>query len=84
MPEVSEFEPRQALDGGEDGLDCYRRITSQCGEYLKPGGHIFLEIGCDQGNAVSEMLREAGYEEISVVKDLSGNDRVVKGLKRGD
>jgi release factor glutamine methyltransferase len=82
MPEVSEFEPRQALDGGEDGLDCYRRITSQCGEYLKPGGHIFLEIGCDQGNAVSAMLREAGYEEISVVKDLSGNDRVVKGLKK--
>jgi release factor glutamine methyltransferase len=82
MPEVSEFEPTLALDGGEDGLDCYRRLISQCGAYLKPGGHLLLEIGYDQGKAVSSMLSEAGYEGVSVVKDLAGNDRVVKGTIR--
>jgi release factor glutamine methyltransferase len=82
MPEVSEFEPTLALDGGEDGLDCYRRLISQCGAYLKPGGHLLLEIGYDQGKAVSSMLSEAGYESVSVVKDLAGNDRVVKGTIR--
>jgi release factor glutamine methyltransferase len=82
MPEVSEFEPTLALDGGEDGLDCYRRLISQCGAYLKPGGHLLLEIGCDQGQTVSSMLSEAGYGDVSVVKDLAGNDRVVKGTIR--
>jgi release factor glutamine methyltransferase len=79
MPEVAQFEPHQALDGGEDGLDFYRRILARCGDYLNPGGHLLLEIGYDQGEAVSAMLRGAGYTDVCVVRDLAGNDRVVKG-----
>jgi release factor glutamine methyltransferase len=79
MPEVAQFEPHLALDGGEDGLDCYRRIVAQCGDYLNPGGHLLLEIGYDQGEAVTAMLRENGYADVCVVKDLTGHDRVVKG-----
>jgi release factor glutamine methyltransferase len=79
MPEVSQFEPHLALDGREDGLHFYRRIIAECGYYLNSGGYILLEIGYDQGEAVSAMLREGGFSEVCVVKDLAGNDRVVKG-----
>jgi release factor glutamine methyltransferase len=79
MPEVAEFEPHLALDGGEDGLDCYRRIVAQSVDYLNPGGYLLLEIGCSQGEAVSALLREAGYVDVCVIKDLARNDRVVKG-----
>jgi release factor glutamine methyltransferase len=79
MPEVADFEPVIALDGKEDGLYFYRKILSQCQAYLKPGGYLLFEIGYDQGTAVSAMLQEAGFQEVSVVKDLAGNDRVVKG-----
>jgi release factor glutamine methyltransferase len=79
MPEVAEFEPHLALDGKEDGLYFYRRIIAQCGNYLNPGGYVLFEIGYDQGEAVSAMLREAGYAGVCVSKDLAGHDRVVKG-----
>ncbi len=79
MPEVSGFEPLEALDGKEDGLYFYRKITASLNACLKPEGRVFFEIGCDQGEAVSEMLREAGFEEVRVVKDLAHNDRVVTG-----
>lgn len=81
MPEVAEFEPVQALDGKEDGLHFYRRMIAEAKEYLVPGGMILFEIGCDQGQAVSDMMRFAGYEQVQVVKDLAGNDRVVMGSK---
>lgn len=79
MPEVHLFEPEEALDGKEDGLYFYRRIIAECGDYLKPGGMIFFEIGYDQGEAVSEMLRSAGFLMVQVTKDLSRLDRVVSG-----
>ena len=79
MPEVSQFEPMQALDGREDGLYFYRKIVKECRNYLKPNGMILFEIGHDQGKAVSEMLTYAGFKEVSVVKDLAKNDRVVIG-----
>lgn len=80
MPEVGEFEPLEALDGKEDGLYFYREIISSCKDYLKPEGRIFFEIGFDQGEAVSKMLRENGFKEVRVIKDLACNDRVVTGM----
>lgn len=81
MEEVRLHDPRKALDGMEDGLYFYRKITEEAGEYLKPGGWLLYEIGCTQGEAVSEMLRNAGFEKVQVVKDLPGLDRVVMGQK---
>ena len=81
MEEVRLHDPRKALDGMEDGLYFYRKITAQAGNYLKPGGWLLYEIGCTQGEAVSEMLRNAGFEKVQVVKDLPGLDRVVMGQK---
>lgn len=79
MPEVWDFEPENALDGGADGLDFYRKITGQVKDYLNPGGYVYMEIGYDQGEAVSELMRNAGFTEVEVIKDLARNDRVVKG-----
>lgn len=79
MPEVREHEPVLALDGGEDGLAFYRRIVEGCRAHLCGGGMLFLEIGYDQGEAVSGLLAEAGFLEVAVVKDYAGLDRVVCG-----
>lgn len=79
-PEVREHEPMMALDGTGDGLKFYRRIAKEAGAWLKPGGAVYLEIGYDQGKAVSELLSEAGFAKIRVVKDLPGKDRVVCGI----
>ena len=79
MPEVRDFEPQNALDGGADGLDFYRKIAGQVKDYLNPGGYVYMEIGYDQGEAVSELMRNAGFTEVEVIKDLARNDRVVKG-----
>lgn len=84
MPEVRDFEPVEALDGREDGLHFYRRIVAQAGDYLKPEGWLCMEIGHDQGEAVSRLMREAGFSRVEVVKDLTGNDRVVKGKGKKD
>lgn len=78
-PEVRDHEPRLALDGDEDGLTFYRRIIGGAGDYLFSSGYLILEIGYDQAEAVTGLLKENGkYHEIEVVKDFSGNDRVVK------
>lgn len=82
MPEVREHEPLRALDGREDGLYFYHKITGECRKYLKPGGMLFYEIGCDQGVAVSEILSQEGFGEIQVIKDYAGLDRVVSGVLR--
>lgn len=79
MPEVREFEPRLALDGTEDGLYFYRKISEAALEYLNEGGEIFYEIGYNQGEAVMNILREAGFEDTKVYKDLAGLDRIVYG-----
>ena len=79
MPEVARFEPMEALDGKEDGLDFYRRIVKDSKTHLNYNGILLFEIGYDQGTAVSDMLKYAGYCEIKVIKDLAGNDRVVMG-----
>ena len=79
MPEVRDHEPRMALDGTADGLEFYRRIIAEAGQYLVSSGMLFFEIGYDQGQAVSELMREHGYREVQVVQDYAGLDRVVYG-----
>ena len=80
-PSVRDYEPHLALWGGDDGLDFYRRITEDGYEILNDGGYIFYEIGYDEAEEVSEILKEKGFCEIRVVKDLSGLDRVVMARK---
>ena len=80
-PEVSRFDPLIALDGGEDGLVFYRRIIKRAPCFMKESGHIFLEIGYDQGKTVSEIMKAEGFKDVAVIKDYGGNDRVVRGVK---
>lgn len=80
MEEVKDYEPHLALDGGADGLDFYREITTEAKKYLCRGGMLFFEIGYNQAQAVSSLLKEAGYVEVEVKKDLAGLDRVVCGV----
>lgn len=82
MPEVRDFEPRLALDGTEDGLEFYRRITEDSTGYINEGGWLLYEIGCDQGNDVKNIMENNGYTGVKVVKDLAGLDRVVMGTNR--
>jgi release factor glutamine methyltransferase len=79
MPEVREYEPMMALDGMEDGLYFYRKIISSAKEHLSRGGQLFFEIGYDQGQEVSDLMRKEGYTGVEVLKDLAGLDRVVYG-----
>ncbi len=78
-PEISRYEPSLALDGGPDGLSAYRHLIPRAREFLKLNGAIALEIGDDQGRAVSELLETAGFSGTSIVKDLSGRDRIAIG-----
>lgn len=77
MPEVKNHEPKLALTAGEDGLDIYRRIAKDAPEYLKAGGTLLLEIGCSQAKKVKELLEQNGFENVQIIKDLAGLDRVV-------
>lgn len=83
MDEVRNYEPVCALDGHEDGLYFYRRIAKESPSYLKAGGRLYLEIGYDQGAGVSQLLKEQGFCDVEVKKDLAGLDRVVKGTYPG-
>ncbi|MCD7885226.1 MAG: peptide chain release factor N(5)-glutamine methyltransferase [Lachnospiraceae bacterium] len=77
--EVRSHEPRLALDGGEDGLDFYRRILRESPAHLRDGGWLLLEIGYDQGEAVADLMQRNGFSHVQVAKDLPGQDRVVSG-----
>lgn len=81
---VKDFEPHSALDGGADGLDFYRKIAADSKKYLICGGHLLFEIGYNQANSVGGIMAENGLENIMVLQDLSGLDRVVYGSKRGE
>ena len=74
---VRNFDPRRALDGGQDGLEPYRMIASGAARHLEKGGPIGLEIGHDQRCNVTRIFEQAGYHLFSQHKDLGGNDRVL-------
>lgn len=78
MPEVKDFEPILALDGGESGLEFYEKITKQAKSHLNSGGKIYFEIGYNQGESVSSLLKKE-FKNVYVLKDYSNNDRVVVG-----
>lgn len=81
MPEVKDNEPRNALDGGINGLDFYVKIARDAVKFLNQGGGIFFEIGYDQGESVSKILKMNNFVDIKVEKDLAGLDRIVWGIK---
>lgn len=74
-------EPRNALDGGPDGLDFYRRLVPEAEIRLAPGGCLAVEIGEEQGSAVGGMFRERGFRNVETLRDLGGRDRVVRGMR---
>jgi release factor glutamine methyltransferase len=76
QPEIKEWEPVEALDGGEDGLDYYRAIIPEAGTYLKKHGCLMFELGIHQAKAVKKMAEDAGFQDISVIKDYSGIERI--------
>ena len=80
--EVKDYEPIDALDGGEDGLMFYRRIIPESKSYLKNGGLLIFEIGYDQGEETQNILIKEGFEDIQILKDLQGLDRVVLGIRK--
>jgi len=71
------YEPRVALDGGRDGLDAYRRIAREAGDFLEQQGMLFLEVGQGQSSAVRGLLLEQHFTDIRILKDFSGIDRIV-------
>ena len=78
--EVKFHDPFIALDGKEDGLYFYRRIVEESPKYLIKGGKLYFEIGHDQGEDVSKLMKDAGFVDVTVKKDLAGLDRVVFGM----
>jgi release factor glutamine methyltransferase len=77
-PEITQYEPRDALDGGPDGLEAIRHIIKQAPEHMVPGGWLIFEIGHDQWAAVQELITYSGtYSDWAVIKDYGGYDRVV-------
>ncbi|MCM1325197.1 MAG: peptide chain release factor N(5)-glutamine methyltransferase [Bacteroidales bacterium] len=83
MPEVRDYEPRKALDGGGDGLYFYRKMIEQSGNYLMGGGMLYFEIGYAQAEEVSRLMEQAGFMEVTIVQDYAGLDRVVYGTWLG-
>ena len=82
--EVRDYDPINALDGGEDGLDFYRQIVNKAPDHLKKKGYLVFEIGHDQGVSVAELMKQSGsFENIEISQDLAGNDRMVKGQLKG-
>ena len=80
-PEVRDFDPLQALDGGADGLSAYREIIDLAAASMKTGAHLVFEIGYDQKQSVSELLTMAGFTGLQHQQDLGGQDRVVAAIK---
>ena len=81
MPDVLQHEPRLALDGGRDGLDCIRPLVRGAHERLKPGGTVLIELGIGQSEAGLELLRAAGFEQVVAHRDLNRIPRVIEGRR---
>ncbi|MFZ6016975.1 MAG: peptide chain release factor N(5)-glutamine methyltransferase [Nitrospirota bacterium] len=78
QPEIRDWEPVEALNGGADGLDFYRAIIPAAHGYLKEGGCIILELGFEQAGLVSRIADDAGFKDISLIKDYAGIERIIK------
>lgn len=81
QPEITDWEPGEALDGGEDGLDYYRMLIPEAGNYLKEYGFLVLEFGIGQSDEVKWMAKEAGFQDIIVIRDYSGIERILMAKK---
>ena len=77
--EVKKYDPRLALDGGDDGLDFYREIIKNAGKHLNKKGWLYFEIGQGQKDAVYNLMQEEGFEDIQVVKDYNKIERIIYG-----
>ncbi len=82
QPEIVLHEPIVALDGGPDGLDVVRRLVPRAPAHLNTGGQLALEIGHGQGDATADLLRDAGFDDVCVHRDLTDKERVVSGTWR--
>ena len=80
MSDVKDYEPHTALDGGNDGLVFYRRIMEESKRVMKNNSIIAFEIGYDQGESVKELMENNGCNNVEIIKDLAGLDRVVIGI----
>ncbi len=78
--EVANFDPALALRGGADGLDAYRVIIGGASAHLKPGGYLIFEIGYDQGQTVTALLKAAKFRNIDLTQDIAGHNRVIKAV----
>lgn len=76
--EIKDWEPVEALDGGRDGLNFYRKIFSEAGKHMKKHGKIILEVGFDQAKDVKEIAKQSGFKKISFIKDFAGIERILK------
>lgn len=79
QPEIANYEPRGALDGGPDGMEYHRRILTAARDWLRPGGLVHLEVGVGQAEKVTAYAREQGYAQLRITSDLAGIGRVVSG-----
>lgn len=77
--EVKKYDPRLALDGGDDGLDFYREIIKNADKHLNKKGWLYFEIGQGQKDAVYNLMQEEGFEDIQVVKDYNKIERIIYG-----
>lgn len=80
--EVRDWEPREALDGGEDGLDYYRAILSEAGDYLKEGGLVMFELGYDQADEVRTIAEQNSFRDIVIRKDYAGIERIFSAHRK--
>jgi release factor glutamine methyltransferase len=80
-PEVRDHDPREALDGGEDGLEAVRRLVDLARRVLRPQGWLLFEHGFDQGESAPALLRDAGFGDVVTVEDLGGRPRVTRGRR---
>lgn len=76
--EIKDWEPHTALDGGEDGMEFYRKIISDAGKYLSDNGYVFLEIGMGQADDIAKIAKQAGFSDINIIKDFAGIERVFR------
>ncbi len=77
--DVRDYDPRRALDGGHDGLNSYREIFGNIAQIIKPGGWLVIEFGSSQADALAPMIKNAGFAQTDIIRDMSGHFRALKG-----